>query len=254
MRITEQKYYNAYYESIGYRNDIVIKFLNLSATNLDLGYTTQASAVYSSNIEGNTIDLNSFMNFKLSQELSKPQKEIQEIEDLVTAYEYAQSNKLTEANLLHCHGLFSKTLLIESKQGKYRSEKIGVFDQTGLVYLAIEPEFVTETMKEFFEDIYSLIKSDLTTSQVFYHSSMIHLIFAHIHPFSDGNGRAARLIEKWFLAEKLGSIFWKVSSEKYYKEHQAEYYSNINLGVNYYELNYDKCLPFLEMLVRGMES
>jgi Fic family protein len=33
---------------------------------------------------------------------------------------------------------------------------------------------------------------------------LIHLRLAQIHPFRDGNGRAARLIEKWFVAEKLG--------------------------------------------------
>ena len=31
-------------------------------------YLTKASAVYSSNIEGNSIDLNSFMNYELSKE------------------------------------------------------------------------------------------------------------------------------------------------------------------------------------------
>jgi Fic family protein len=253
MKISDDKYYPKYFDSLVNRIDKLIDCLDFSEKYIDLGYATQASAVYSSNIEGNKIDLNSYMNFKLSQELSKPQKEIQEIEDLVSAYEYAQVNKLTEANLLLCHGLFSKTLLIESKQGQYRTEKIGVFDQTGLVYLAIEPEFVPETMEEFFKDLESLVQSALTPAQVFYFASMIHLIFAQIHPFTDGNGRAARLLEKWFLAEKLGPDFWKISSEKYYKEHQTEYYSNINLGVNYYELNYDKCIPFLEMLARGME-
>ncbi|MBL0098191.1 MAG: Fic family protein [Bacteroidetes bacterium] len=33
---------------------------------------------------------------------------------------------------------------------------------------------------------------------------MIHLVFVKIHPLNDGNGRSARLIEKWFLAQKLG--------------------------------------------------
>jgi Fic family protein len=76
----------------------------------------------------------------------------------------------------------------------------------------------------------------------------------HIHPFSDGNGRAARLLEKWFLAEKLGVKFWAISSEKYYKENQKDYYKNINLGVNFYELNYDKCIDFLEMLPKTIEN
>jgi Fic family protein len=50
----------------------------------------------------------------------------------------------------------------------------------------------------------------LSAEEVFYFASFIHLRFVHIHPFRDGNGRAARLIEKWFIAEKLGKQFWKL--------------------------------------------
>jgi len=42
--------------------------------------------------------------------------------------------------------------------------------------------------------------------------------------------------------------YWQIPSEEYYKNNQQKYYDTINLGVNFYELNYDKCLPFLEML------
>ena len=94
----------------------------------------------------------------------------------------------------------------------------------------------------------------MQTEGVFYYASLIHLVFAHIHPFRDGNGRAARLLEKWFIAEKLGEIYWNLPSEKYYKENQSEYYKNINLGINYYELNYDKCIPFLTMLPKCMKK
>ena len=114
--------------------------------------------------------------------------------------------------------------------------------------MAIEPEFVEQEMKTFFMDIEELISSNLSEKEVFYFASLIHLRFAHIHPFRDGNGRAARLIEKWFITEKLGRDFWKISSEEYYKVNQARYYETINPGVNYYELNYDNCLGFLEML------
>ena len=103
-------------------------------------------------------------------------------------------------------------------------------------------------------DLSELLKMDLSTSKTFYHASLIHLKLAHIHPFRDGNGRAARLIEKWFLTEKIGKRFWKISSEKYYKEHQNDYYNNINLGVNYYELNYNRSVPFLLMLFKSLED
>jgi len=254
MRITDNKYLNQYDDLIGNQIDRLVELFDFAEKCTDLGYQTQASAVYSSNIEGNSVDLNSFMNYKLSQEKFKPHKEIQEIENLVRAYEFAQSNPLTEKNFLQCHKIFSKTLVIKSKQGKYRDEKVGVFGQSGLVYLAIEPELVKETMGDFFVDLGALLKMELSKPEVFYFASLIHLKFAHIHPFRDGNGRAARLLEKWFLAEKLGKDFCKLSSEKYYREHQMDYYKNINLGVNYYELDYDKCIPFLLMLPEALEN
>jgi len=254
MRIIDDKYFTQYNELIGNQIEKLIESFDFTEKTTDLGYKTQASAVYSSNIEGNSIDLNSYMNYKLSHEKYKPHKEIQEIENLILAYEFAQTNPLTEKNFLQCHNIFSKTLLIKSKQGKYRNEKVGVFGQSGLVYLAIEPEFIKNAMLDFFIDLENLKEKNLSKPEVFYYASLIHLRFAHIHPFRDGNGRAARLLEKWFLTEKIGNDFWKLSSEKYYREHQSDYYKNINLGVNFYELNYDKCIPFLLMLPKSLEN
>ena len=254
MRITDNKYLNQYHDLIGNQIDRLVELFDFAEKSTNLGYKTQVSAVYSSNIEGNSIDLNSYMNYKLTQEKFKPHKEIQEIENLILAYEFAQSNPLTEKNFLQCHKIFAKTLVIKSKQGKYRNEKVGVFGQSGLVYLAIEPEFVQDTMHDFFVDLGALLKQELSKPEAFYFASLIHLKFVHIHPFRDGNGRAARLLEKWFLTEKIGKDFWKLSSEKYYREHQTDYYNNIDLGVNYYELNYDKCIPFLMMLPRSLEN
>ena len=248
MRINEKKYLAEYLKIIGNEIPILIENFHFSEENGNFEYLTKASAVYSANIEGNSIDLNSFMNYELSKEKFKPEKEIQEIENLVKTYEFAQKNELNESNFLTSHQISSKTLLIKSKRGKYRTEKVGVFGASGLTYLAIEPEFVEPKMKQLFSDISELIKEKLTVSEVFYFASLIHLILVHIHPFMDGNGRTARLIEKWFIAEKLGKKYWKIPSEKYYKTYQKKYYKTLNLGVNYYELNYDNSLEFLSML------
>ncbi|MDH4461286.1 MAG: Fic family protein [Flectobacillus sp.] len=248
MNVTDKRYFDPFFALIGKDIQTLFALTNLQDNQLDLGYQTQASAVYSSNIEGNSLNLNSFMNLKHSKNGLKASKEVQEIDDLITAYQFAQNEKLTEKNLLQTHKLLAKKLVIASLRGKYRNDKVGVFEATGLVYLAIEEEFVPATMKTFFGEIAFLLSKTLTLEQVFYHAALIHLKFVHIHPFRDGNGRAARLLEKWFLAEKLGKDLWKLQTERYYKSQQAEYYKNINLGINYYELNYDKCLPFLAML------
>ena len=104
-------------------------------------------------------------------------------------------------------------------------------------------------MIKFYDDLTLLIKTEMPIEQVFFYASMIHLVFVKIHPWNDGNGRSARLFEKWFLAEKLGDKAWFVQSEKmYYNRHQT-YYSNIRLlGLEYPALDYSKALPFLLML------
>jgi len=253
MRITETKYFTQFKTQIGFDLNEIFEASDFSDKKIDLGYQIAASAVYSSNIEGNSVDLNSFMNSQIAKEVFKAPKEIQEIKDLIEAYEFAKDNDLNEKNFLKNHKILSDNLLIKSKSGIYRNDRMGVFGSSGLIYLAIEPEFVEEKMSELFEDIQSLLKKELTIEELFYHAAFIHLKFVHIHPFWDGNGRAARLLEKWFLSTKINGKAWKIQSEKYYKENLTEYYDAINLGVNYYELDYDKCLPFLGMLANSLK-
>ncbi len=91
-------------------------------------------------------------------------------------------------------------------------------------------------------------------TEVFYFASMIHLVFVNIHPFVDGNGRATRLLEKWFLASKLGKKGWNIESEKNNFLNRNKYYENLKLGGNYHVINYDLCLPFLLMLPDSLKK
>lgn len=81
MRITDKTYFNDYQNQLGFFRGIgiesVFNSIDFEDKNIDLGYRIQASAVFSSNIEGNSIDLNSFMNIKLSNQIFKPKKTIQ---------------------------------------------------------------------------------------------------------------------------------------------------------------------------------
>jgi len=254
LNVSDKKYFKEYSKRIGCRIDDLIGKFDFSEKNGKFEYLTKASAVYSSNIEGNGVDLNSYMNYELSKKKFKAGKEIEEIENLISAYNFARKNNLNEKNFLTVHKLLAETLLIKSKRGKYRTEPIGVFGRTGLEYLAVEPEFVKTYMSRLFEEVEELNAKELSPEEVFYFASLIHLRIAHIHPFADGNGRVARLAEKWFVANKLGKEFWKIPSEEYYKNNQNKYYQTMNLGVNFYELDYDKCIDFLVLLPRCLQK
>ena len=181
-------------------------------------------------------------------------KEHKEIGDLESAYSFAQTHALTEKNLLTAHRLLATTLLPRAALGKYRDQMVYVYSSAGMEYAALEPEHLASAMRQLFGGIRDLRRSSIDLSEAFYHAALIHLVFVHIHPFMDGNGRAARLLEKWFLASKLGRQVWHVPSEMFYKEHVAEYYRNIKLGLNFYTLDYERCVPFLRMLVRSLLS
>jgi Fic family protein len=248
MILTDKTFYSEFKSHLPANSAEMVKSFDLASKEFDLGYRIQASAVFSSNIEGNTLDLNSYMNLKNGKALKNINKEISEIDDSIEAYNFTRENPLNEHNLLKAHKLLSKNILIKSKRGKYRLESIGVYSESGLVYLAVEYQFVAEHMNQLFNQISEIVKSKQSIEEILYYASLIHLVFVHIHPFADGNGRAARLLEKWFITTMLGSNYWHLLSEKYYRDNQRQYYANINLGVNYYDLDYSRCIPFLLML------
>ena len=219
----------------------------------DFEYYIISSSLYSSKIEGNTLDANSF--FRNRDKKSSPNsKEVKEIECLMEAYKFASENKLNQNNFLKAHHLLSKTLLPSNERGVLRKVQVGIRDSNTLkpVYMAVEPQFLEQEFGKLFDDIDELLTRDLSHKEIFYFASMIHIWTAKIHPFGDGNGRAARLLEKWFLVSKLGLAAWSFNSEKYYWDNRPDYYQNIALGYNYYVFYWERCIPFLLMLPKAI--
>ena len=233
-------------------NDLKVK---TNFTLEDFEYYIIASSLYSSKIEGNTLDVNSYFRNKDKKATFK-KKEVQEIDALMDAYKFASNNKLNRKNFLEGHKLLSKTLIPLKERGKLRKELIGVRDSKTLkpVYLAVEPGYLKDEFNKLFDDIDELLKRELSYKEIFYFASMIHIWVALIHPFSDGNGRSARLLEKWFLVSKIGGSAWSINSEKYYWDNRPNYYQNIALGFNYYALHWERCINFLIMLPKAINS
>jgi len=215
----------------------------------NFSFYTSVSSVFSSKIEGEEIELDSYVKHKKYGIEFLPDY-TKKIDDLYSAYTFAQSHELNAENIIEAHRLLSKHILAINLQGKFRNQNMYVSTPEGRIeYVAASPFEVEAEMQKFYADILILLKHDMNIEEVFYYASMIHLVFVKIHPWNDGNGRSARLIEKWFLAQKLGEKAWFVQSEKmYYQQHQI-YYNNIRLlGLEYPELDYKKAMSFLLML------
>ena len=214
----------------------------------DFSFYQAVAAVHSSQIEGNPIDIDTYMKYRNSG-ITTGNKPYKEIQDLINAYEFARTHAVDHDNLLNAHNLATKTMFKnKTYRGKVRDKAVGVFSNGKKIYSPASPEIVKLEFKRLMDDVMVLKNRKLTIDQTFYYASMLHLCFAHIHPFIDGNGRMARLLEKWFLAEMLGPQAWYIQSERNYFKKRISYYANIDLGKTYEELNYNLCIPFLLML------
>ncbi len=232
------------------------KYLQLEDSELSIdtfSFYTSVSAVFSSKIEGEPIELDSYVKHKRFGIEFLPDY-TRKIDDLYNAYQFAKANTCNKENIEAAHKILTTHILPQSKQGIERKSNMYVTTSDGRIeYVAATPFIVSTEMDKFYLDLAFLISANLSVQEIFYYASLLHLVFVKIHPFDDGNGRISRLIEKWFLAEKLGEKAWLIQSEKnYYLKHQT-YYRNIRLlGLEYDYLDYSKALPFLEMLPHSL--
>lgn len=232
------------------------KFDQLKDAEISTGsfsFYTSVASVFSSKIEGEDIELDSYIKHKKFGIEFLPDY-TKKIDDLYSAYTFAKTNVLNKANISESHKLLSKHIVAKHQQGKLRIHNMYVSTPDGRIeYIAASPYEVEAEMEKFYSDVELLLKEKLNIQEAFFFAAMIHLVFVKIHPWNDGNGRSARLIEKWFLAQHLGEKSWFVPSERnYYEQHQT-YYKNIRaLGLEYPELDYGKALPFLLMLANSI--
>lgn len=220
---------------------------------LNFSFYTSVASVFSSKIEGEDIELDSYIKHKRDGVEFKPDY-TKKIDDLYDAFIFAKDNPMNPETIAEAHKMLSRNFVAENWQGKFRKQNMYVSTPDGKIeYVAASPFEVESEMRKFYADLESLLQAELSFEEVFYFASMIHLVFVKIHPWNDGNGRSARLLEKWFLAQKLGEKAWFVQSEKHYYENHQTYYSNIRvLGLEYPELDYQKALPFVLMLPKSV--
>ena len=206
-----------------------------------------SSSCNSSLIEGSSMTEDDYLKLKEAKIISR---DVQEIDDMIAAYEFAAKNAISAASFLEAHKLLSNSSGIADKyKGTYRDMPVGVFGGGVKVYTGADPGIVANEMNRLMYDIEVLVRTDLSYDEVFYYASMIHLVCVSIHPFADGNGRMSRLLEKWFLSQKLGQVAWAIQSEKLYYQRRPSYYANLHLkGDNYNSIDYARSVPFLCML------
>jgi len=244
------------YKQIVSENALLNSFNKLEDVQLSIpnfSFHHAVASVYSSKIEGEAIELDSYIKHKRFHIEFQPDY-TRKIDDLYLAYQFASENRPDKETFAEMHSLLARHIVSTNWLGKFRNQNMFVTTKDGRIeYVAATPFEVPSEMDKLYTDLEILLNTELTISEIFFFASMIHLVFVKIHPWNDGNGRSARLFEKWFLAEKLGNKAWFIQSEKYYYMQHETYYNNIRvLGLEYQDLDYSKALSFLLMLPKSV--
>jgi Fic family protein len=218
-------------------------------------FYTAVSVMSSSRIEGEQMEIDSYLKHKM-QDVAYLPNLTEKPNDLFEAYEFARDNKLTLSNFYQAHSISTKHLLPEYLRGVVRTGNMIIMDQQSqrVQYEAASALIVKNELDDFWGELNELINQELSLNEIFYYASLIHLVFVKIHPFNDGNGRTARLLEKWFLNTKLGAKAWYIGSEHFYYKNLQNYYHNLaSVGLFYEDLSYSQSIPFLLMLPNSLK-
>lgn len=197
------------------------------STNLDskphLRRNNKIKSIHSSlAIEANSLSLDEVRDVINGKTVVGKQKEIQEVKNAYEAYE--QIGKLDIYSLKdfkRLHGIMTKYLVDES--GSFRKGEEGVFNGDRCIFMAPSARLVPELMQKLFDwmndskdEVHPLILS-----------AVFHYEFVFIHPFSDGNGRMARLWHTAILAN-WKPMFEFIPIESQIEKFQDGYYNAIS--------------------------
>ena len=172
-------------------------------------------------IEANSLSLGQVRDVINGKTVLGEQKEIIEVKNAFTAYEYlSKINPYNIEDLKKIHGVMTNNILRES--GEFRSGEEGVFNGDECIFMAPPAKFVPLLVSELFD----WMKKNHNQVHPLIMSCIFHYEFVFIHPFSDGNGRMARLWQTAILS-KWKTIFEYIPIESQIEKFQDEYYDVI---------------------------
>lgn len=172
-------------------------------------------------IEANSLSLDEVRDVIDGRVVLGAAKEIQEVKNAYAAYEEIPViDPYSIEELKRVHGIMTKYIVEDA--GVFRRGEEGVFQGEQCIFMAPPARFVPGQMQELFEWMQK--SRDKVHPLVL--SAVFHYEFVFIHPFSDGNGRMARLWHTAILT-KWKPMFEYIPLESQIEKFQDGYYKAI---------------------------
>ena len=172
-------------------------------------------------IEANSLSLGQVRDVINGKTVLGEQREIQEVKNAYAAYErFSEIDPYSIKDLKRFHGIM--TLYLVDESGVFRRGEEGVFNGGECIFMAPPARLVPQLM----QDLFRWMKEARGSVHPLILSSVFHYEFVFIHPFSDGNGRMARLWHTAILSQ-WKPIFEYIPIESQIEKFQDEYYDAI---------------------------
>lgn len=196
----------------------------------------------STSIEGNKLAQFEVGKVIEGKSVRAPQKDILEVENYYQALkmldELAKSKApITLDEVLKLHQKVTEGLVEKEKVGKFRPADVYVLDDLGdgreMLRFKAPP---APQVKKLVEDLLEWLKDSKKQSiHPIIRAGILHLQFVSIHPFTDGNGRVARLLTQLQLYRDAWDFRKILVLEDYYNRDRMSYYNAENRaqGKNY---------------------
>lgn len=196
----------------------------------------------STSIEGNKLAQFEVGKVLEGKTVRAPQKDVLEVENYYNALKLLdemsrKKGDITEEEVLTLHKVVVNGLSEKEKTGKFRPADVYVLDDLGdgremLRFKAPPAPQVKKLIEELLE---WLDKSKKEGIHPILRAGILHLQFVTIHPFTDGNGRVARLLTQLQLYRDNWDFRKIIVLEDYYNRDRMSYYNAENKaqGRNY---------------------
>ena len=225
--VDDQSPYTITNEILSYVSSISEKIGRITATGHmeakpHLRKNNRIRSIHSSlKIEANSLSLGQVRDVINGKSVFGERKEIREVKNAYAAYElFSEIDPYCIEDLKKFHGIMTKYVVEES--GDFRRGEEDVFNGDQCVFMAPPAQLVTQLM----DYLFHWMKEKRGLIHPLILSSVFHYEFVFIHPFSDGNGRMARLWHSAILAE-WKPIFEYIPIESQIEKFQDEYYDAI---------------------------
>lgn len=173
-------------------------------------------------IEANSLSLGEVKDVLNGKIVLGAEKEIQEVKNAYIAYdEISTIDVYNLKELKRLHGIMTKYLVDIS--GEFRLGEEGVFDGDKCIFMAPPAKLVPEQM----ENLFTWMKKSKDIVHPLILAAVFHYEFVFIHPFTDGNGRMARLWHSAILT-RWQPIFEFIPIESQIEKFQSGYYDAIS--------------------------